>query len=61
MTAARKLTPAKGVRRSQDGPIRIVVSFDQETFEQIGKLAARGEMSFAEQVRILVEWGLDSA
>ena len=38
---------------------RIVVSFDEEMFSEIYKRARRANTSFAEQVRLLVEWGLD--
>lgn len=38
---------------------RIVVSFDDETFEVIRQRAATHRTSFAEQVRQLVEWGLE--
>ena len=37
---------------------RIVVQFDDETFEQIRRRAVKAKTSFAEQVRLLVEWGL---
>lgn len=37
---------------------RVVVSFDDETFDQIRRRAVNENTSFAEQVRVLVEWGL---
>ncbi len=37
---------------------RIIVSFDQETFQQIREQAATARNSFAEQVRLYVEWGM---
>lgn len=39
---------------------RIVVSFDDETFDLIRDRAMRQGTSFAAQVRDLVEWGLDA-
>jgi hypothetical protein len=38
---------------------RIVVAFDEETFGQIRGLAVAKQTSFAEQVRTLVEWGIE--
>jgi hypothetical protein len=38
--------------------MRIVVSFDDETFAAIRQRALAGGTSFAEQVRLLCEWGL---
>lgn len=40
---------------------RIVVAFDDETFEVIRDRAVKAQTSFAEQVRQLVEWGLEDA
>lgn len=40
--------------------LRIVVCFDDETFETIRQRAMAAETSFAEQVRLLVEWGLET-
>lgn len=37
---------------------RIVVSFDDETFDQVRALAQRSSVSFGEAVRQLVEVGL---
>lgn len=58
--------PGKGSnKRSTDGfpevyagSRRIVVAFDEETFAAIRNRALAEETSFAEQVRLLVEWGL---
>lgn len=41
------------------GMKRIVVSFDEETFDDIVRRAAAKRRSFAEQVRTLVEFGLE--
>ena len=54
---------ARGVARghgSHKGYRRIVVSFDEETFDAVRKLAESTGTSFAEQVRLLVEWGLEA-
>lgn len=52
-------TSANGLRRGCMS--RIVVSFDDETFEQVKSQALANNRSFAEQVRLLVEWGLEVA
>lgn len=39
---------------------RCVIGFDPETFNVIRDRAIREKTSFAEQVRILVEWGLEA-
>jgi len=41
------------------GKRRIVVEFDQETFDQVQAKAATDNVSFGEAVRQLVEWGLE--
>lgn len=53
--------PGKGSTRHplQASP-RIVVSFDEETFSTVRKRAVIHKTSFAEQVRLLVEWGLEA-
>jgi hypothetical protein len=54
------MTDAVGsVRRGHKCIRRIVVSFDDETFEEIRQLAVAADISFAEQVRLLVEVGLE--
>ena len=61
------MTPALGTQRYGTGrrPVtwgrRAVVIFDDETFDRIRQLALNDGVSFAEQVRILVQWGMDSA
>lgn len=51
--------PGQGYARSAaKGVRRIVVSFDEETFEQIRVRALAAKSSFASSVRELVEWGL---
>jgi hypothetical protein len=39
---------------------RVVCGFDQETFQVIRDRAVKENTSFAEQVRLLVEWGLEA-
>lgn len=40
--------------------IRAVVGFEPDTFETIRKRATKSRVSFAEEVRTLVEWGLEA-
>jgi hypothetical protein len=39
---------------------RIVITLDDETFSAVRSRALEQRTSFAEQVRILVEWGLET-
>lgn len=57
--STRRSTP--GFPEDYAGKRRIVVAFDEDTFGEIRTLATKSETSFAEQVRLLVEWGLISA
>jgi hypothetical protein len=50
----------KGISRTGDGPKRIVVGFDSETFDQVRGLAKEAKSSFSEQVRQLIEFGLEA-
>lgn len=50
---------AKGHARHPNGARRIVVGFDPETFAQISRRATKARHSFAEEVRLLVEFGLE--
>jgi hypothetical protein len=55
---------ARGNRRGRVGrsdPTQISIRFDDLTFETIRERAKTEKTSFAEQVRTLVEWGLESA
>jgi hypothetical protein len=60
MVARRKYEkPAKGISLRQDGTMRrIVITFDDETFDQVLSMATQKQISFAEAVRQLVEHGL---
>lgn len=51
---------AKGYRqKGEPGMLRIGISFDDETFAAINRLARKARISFNEQVRNLVEFGLE--
>jgi hypothetical protein len=39
---------------------KVVCLFDDETFDAIRSRAIAKETSFAEQIRLLVEWGLEA-
>jgi hypothetical protein len=39
--------------------MEVTVRFDEETFETIRRRAVAQGTSFSEQVRLLVEWGLE--
>lgn len=63
----RQLIAGRGIRKAgsghadKPGLLRIVCAFDEETFAQIRGRAVKEQTSFAEQVRQLVEWGLEEA
>jgi acyl-CoA-binding protein len=66
----RRSVAGKGIRKrahigsghaDKPGLLRIVCAFDEETFAQIRGRAVKEQTSFAEQVRRLVEWGLEDA
>ncbi|MCG8506197.1 MAG: hypothetical protein MI755_16455 [Sphingomonadales bacterium] len=59
MTHTQKRPVARGVRK--DRKLAVVVAFDEETFDAIRQRAISEGTSFGEQVRTLVEWGLDDA
>jgi len=40
--------------------VGITISFEKEMFNILNQRAATQRTSFAEQVRILIEWGLES-
>lgn len=63
MSAPTKQRPvAKGVKDPRfPEHTQIVVRFDDETFEQIRQRAIANNTFFSEQVRLLVEWGLEAA
>ena len=49
-----------GTQRTPDSMISIKVLFDPETFRSIEARAKAAGTSFAEQVRTLTEWGIES-
>jgi hypothetical protein len=51
------MTPT-GYRRG--AMLRISVQFYDETFRQIAEAAERNGVTFAEQVRVFCEWGLET-
>lgn len=55
--AMRRRDPGRGLDRGSYK--RIVVSLPDETFDEIRALAVKRRTSFAEQIRLLVEWGLE--
>lgn len=61
MNARRPAKVARGCCRRDDiaglSP-QAVVRFDRETFDRIAAMAARDGVSFAQQVRLYVEWGM---
>ncbi len=50
---------AKGFVRV-GGNLAVSIRFDPETFEEIRNLATKHNRSFSDEVRILVEWGLET-
>lgn len=56
---SRRTTPGRGSLRGQALGKRIVCIFPDDTFEEIRAIAVEENTIFAEQVRTLVEWGLE--
>jgi len=60
------MSPAGGTTRNGrdvrwlQGKRRINVTLDDETFDEIRRRALAERTSFSEQVRLLVEWGLEA-
>jgi hypothetical protein len=53
--------PAATMNGTKKGNMRaIYCAFDEDTFNTIRKQAEKNNVSFAEQVRTVVEWGLES-
>jgi hypothetical protein len=58
----QKRSVARGCRKHrQHGRLGIVCYLDEDTFFAIRKRAVKEHTSFGEQVRILLEWGLEEA
>ena len=52
-------SPVKGYQDFRHhGRRSVTIRLDDETFDQINKLALEERTSFGEQVRLLIEWGL---
>ena len=52
---------AKGSRRARDkGMVRIVIAIDPDTWEQILRRVEAKGCSMAEELRMLIEWGLEA-
>jgi len=45
---------------TRDGYRAVVVRFDPETHAKIRAMAIKAGVSFAEQVRTLLQWGMDA-
>lgn len=58
MKTKRYNTQAKGAQEVYGGMRATACRFDEKTHEKIRKLAAKDNVSFAEKVREIVEWGL---
>lgn len=56
----RRLKPGNGSRLRSSSVKRIPCQFDDQTFSQIRDRAEKEQTSFAEQVRQLVEFGLEA-
>jgi predicted DNA binding CopG/RHH family protein len=52
--------PTKTARPRATDKTRVTLRFDDETFEEIERRAEREGNTIAEQVRLLVEWGLEA-
>lgn len=61
MTLVRRHKPFRVARGVAYGPDRrrIIIEFDNEMFDEIRQRAIKHHTTFAEQVRTLVQWGLD--
>lgn len=55
---AKRTKQAKGCH--QWNHVKFVCAIDPETFSQIRDRAVKAQTSVAEQVRILIEWGLET-
>jgi hypothetical protein len=61
MTVRSWKNPGIGFARQDGAQQRIIIGFDPETFVQVRQRAKAAGTSFAEQVRLLVEFGLETA
>ena len=61
MTVRSWKNPGFGFARHDGAQQRIIIGLDPETFMQVRRRAKAAGTSFAEQVRVLVEFGLETA
>lgn len=61
MTVRSWKNPGIGFARYNGAQQRIIIGLDPETFTQVRRRAKSAGTSFAEQVRLLVEFGLETA
>ena len=55
---SRRYRPVAGCRHR--GDLRVIVSFDDDTFAEINEGAKANDCSFSSQVRMLIEVGLET-
>lgn len=55
----RNISPGKGFQRSDDMR-QFVIKIDNATAEQVIARARKERTSTAEQIRLLIEWGLEA-
>lgn len=61
MTHTQKRPVARGSKDARfPGLTSVVIRLDDETFAEVRALAIKNGTSFGEQVRTLVEWGLEA-
>ena len=58
MTALKRKNPARGTKHKLKR--RTVVILDEDQFQEVRARAVRKNTSFSEQIRLLVEWGLEA-
>ncbi len=56
---SHKYRPVAGCRH-RGGDLRVIVSFDDDTFTEINDGARKNDCSFSSQVRMLIEVGLET-
>jgi hypothetical protein len=54
-----KYRPVAGCRH-RNGDLRVIVSFDDDTFAEVNASAKDNDCSFSSQVRMLIEIGLET-
>ena len=56
---SHRYRPVAGCRH-RNGDLRVIVSFDDDTFAEINEGAKASDCSFSSQVRMLIEVGLET-